>query len=70
MTRRELLNSSGVKILEEDKRMLLDLFSVYGRILEKYPASNNHGCSYTTKMRRAKDGIKNVKDWCEELITE
>ena len=31
---------------------------------------NNSRCSYTIKMGRAKDGIKDAKSWCEELWTD
>ena len=66
----ELMKSAEVVISEEDKQTLIDLLGVCDRILEKYPSSNNSRCSYTTKMGRAKDGIKDAKTWCEELWTD
>lgn len=67
MTRDELIESANVPISAEDRQTLIDLLSVCDRILDKYPRSNNDKCSYLTDMGRVKDGIKDVKSWCEDL---
>ena len=67
MTREELIESANVAISAEDKQTLIDLLSICDRILDKYPRSNNTKCSYLTDIGRAKDGIKDVKTWCESL---
>ena len=70
MTREELIASANVCISEGDKKTLMTFLNVCERILDKYPRTNNKKCSYLTDMGRAKDGIKDVKTWCEELKCE
>ena len=61
--------SNEVLVAKEDKERLVFLLEEANNILQKYPFSSCQGSTVTT-MSRAKNAVKEAKQWCGYLEVE
>ena len=58
-----------VLIVPEDKKRLVELLTEAKKILDKYPFSSDIPAHTVTAMCRAKNAVKNAKEWASLLYT-
>ena len=59
-----------VIVSTEDKERLVALMKEANAILEKYPYFSKPDCHTVTCVSRAKNAVKEARDWCGMLYTE